>query len=1343
MRKTKITHNNPLKWIIFSLALWGGTGQLAAQTMVCNDNVQISVDPTPDGSCTVDLTADMVLEGPSPNTDYLIEVLQGPNVLFSGTNIVSFDASAYLNGTYITRVTDLNTNNKCWGSIHLEDKAGPVVNCNTVTISCTQDYNNVPYPDADDNCDPNPTVNLINQNVDANGQCSQGVVVVERTFKAIDASGNDSQPCVQVITIERPNYVDFPNDIMWECTQYDDYPGIIAATPLHPSVLALQVGTQLIDATVITSGSVLSNTGSGIPDGVDGQFCNYAYSNSDQTVADCGTTFKIIRTWTVIDWCTGSVITSNPQGEDNIQIVKIVDSTPPVVTMQPFTVSANVPGVHPNPCTSQGLLPGPNVSDNCNDWTIRIFTPVGEATYINGVDGANGGLIPAPGLSLGFHQINYQVTDDCGNQTELWVTIEVVDDVAPTAICDEITDVSLSSNGMAIVNASVFDDGSYDNCCLDEFLARRMDGDCDGNYDDFGPTVKFCCTDVDDNPIMIVFRVTDCYGNYNDCMVEVEVEDKLPPVVNCPADETIDCDYYLDGLDAAIQAGDYSVLDQFGSPTFFDNCEAIPTETVSVNVNSCTEGTIIRTWEVNDPSGNTPSSCSQTIFIDHVSDWVVEFPDDIDAVCLDGELPEFGEPEIFNDECEMVGTSFSDQYFYIVPDACYKIIRTWTVVNWCIYDEYGYDAFPEDGFAECDLFVDWDGDGDQDCLTFRDGWNSSGTPGTPDGYIVFEQTIKVVDNDPPVFTIPEIDGCIVDTDCDTDIIIPYPDVEDLCSPTFEVDITGDFGIFNDISGDITIPDVAPGTYTIYYSVSDNCGNTAYDDVTIVVEDCKLPTPYCKSGLIVEIMQTGEIDIWANDFNDGSFDNCPGILTFSFSPDPTDDVIIFTCDDLGQTMLEMWVTDAAGNQDFCVTNVLVQDNMGVCDPGGNGGMMMIAGLIENEAYLGLDNVMVEINGTNNQAESAFTDVNGAFEFEEIELGYDYSVTPMLNSDPAQGVTTYDLVYIMMHILNIDLLDSPYKIIAADANNSGTVTTADMVDIRRVILQLQPGFTNNTSWRFVPVGYDFPNPQNPFVPEFPEVINVNDLDADILDADFMAIKIGDVNLSAIPGITNGDLQEFGAKEPLILNFNDQDIEAGDLVEVAFRPSLEDLDGVQFTFEFDPQVLEFVEIGSGLAQQENFGLAFLDKGVITASWNGELTTDLPLFSFTFHAKEAGTLSELLNVNSRYTPAEAYSAGAQVEVQLGTADGVLGTALTLYQNEPNPFTNQTIVGFYLPEADDIRLQVTDISGKILKVVAGNYDSGYHQIVIEAAELEGSGVMYYTLSTENDVITQKMILIR
>lgn len=1321
--------------MFLSLLLSMATYSAAGQTMSCNDNVQISVDPTPDGSCTVDLTADMVLEGPNPNTSYLIEILQGPNVLFSGVDVVSFDASAYLGGTYVTRVTDLSSNNKCWGSIHLEDKAGPVVNCTDLTIPCTEEYETVPFPSASDNCDPNPTVQLINIAVDDDGECSLGQVVVSRTFKATDDSGNESLPCVQEIIIERPDFVDFPNDIMWECTQYDNYSTITNATALHPSVQALQVGTQLIDATGITSANVLSNTGSGIPGGIEGEYCNYNYTSSDQPIDDCGNTFKIIRTWTVLDWCTGNVITSNPQGEDNVQVIKVVDSTPPTIVRPPFTVSANISGNYPNGCVSQGFLPPATISDNCSSWTVKIFTPVGEANYVNGQNGAQGGFIPSPGLPIGFHQVTYQATDACGNIEELLVTIEVIDDIVPTAICDEITDVSLTSNGLAVVQASVFDDGSYDNCCLDEFLVRRMNGDCNGNYDNFGPTVEFCCSDIPNNNIMVIFRVVDCFGNFNDCMVEVEVEDKLPPVVNCPGPETITCDYYLDQLDAAIQAENYSVLDQFGEPTFYDNCEVILTENVSVSVNSCAEGTIIRTWTVDDPSGNGPQSCSQTIFIQHVSDWVVEFPASIDATCLDGDLPDFGEPEIFHDECEMIGTSFDDQYFYIVPDACFKIVRTWTVVNWCIYEDYGYDVYLEANFAECNLNQDWDGDGDKDCRTFRDGYNTSGTPGIADGYIEYKQTIKVIDEDAPVFTIPAIDGCIVDVDCDTDLLIPYPDVTDLCSPTFEVDITGDFGVFNNVTADITIPNVGPGTYDIFYSVTDNCGNVAYDDVTVVVEDCKNPTPYCKNGLIIEIMQTGMVDIWASDFNDNSFDNCPGDLLFSFSSDVNDVGITFTCDDLGQNPIEMWVTDASGNQDFCVTTALIQDNMNVC---GQSQQVMVAGLIENEAHLPVGQVMVELNNAINPIANMETTPQGTFEFPNVDVGYDYTITPSLDDNPVLGVTTLDMVYIMRHIQNIEFLDSPYKIIAADANHSETVTTLDLVEIRKVILQVSPGFPNNTSWRFVDMDFEFPNPANPFASDFPEVINLNNLSLNALDANFMAIKVGDVNLSAIEPDFDGGLQEHTANETMPFYLNDRTVKAGEQVLVEIYPGEEDLLGVQFTLELSEN-LSFVELMEAQARTEHYGRSHLDQQVLTVSWDGAYDPTQPLFAFQVIAKADGQLSDWLAFSSRFTAAEAYTKEALVRQPKLIAEGT-GATVELYQNQPNPFSGRTQIDFYLPIAGKVDLKVQDISGKVVLVQQATFEAGRNSFFVNRKDLKGTGVWFYTLTTGETSITKKMV---
>ena len=45
---------------------------------------------------------------------------------------------------------------------------------------------------------------------------------------------------------------------------------------------------------------------------------------------------------------------------------------------------------------------------------------------------------------------------------------------------------------------------------------------------------------------MVVLRATDAAGNVNDCMVNVTVQDKLPPTIICPPNLTVDCFFAYD-----------------------------------------------------------------------------------------------------------------------------------------------------------------------------------------------------------------------------------------------------------------------------------------------------------------------------------------------------------------------------------------------------------------------------------------------------------------------------------------------------------------------------------------------------------------------------------------------------------------------------------------------------------------------------------------------------------------------------------------------------------------------------------------------------------------------------
>lgn len=300
---------------------------------------------------------------------------------------------------------------------------------------------------------------------------------------------------------------------------------------------------------------------------------------------------------------------------------------------------------------------------------------------------------------------------------------------------------------------------------------------------------------------------------------------------------------------------------------------------MNVGLDNCTNGNITRTWTVTDPTNNQ-FSCTQTIVVYHFSDFAVEFPEDFTAECSNGDFPDIGNRKLLRrlriDRYPMrIRSTITIQVIAIL------LQRTWTVVNWCLYDNYGYNAYYE--YPECNWGVDFDGDGDQDCHTYRDGWNWTGNPGVPDGFIMHTQVINVIDNEAPAYyQLHPIDGCIVGATCNKDLILPYPEIFDQCSLLFDVDIIGDFGVYSNITSDVLIPNVGIGKYEVTYAVTDYCGNTGYQTFTIVVEDCSPPTPQCLPILEVELPCSGLVEVFASELDNGSFDNCGPITYFTFT-----------------------------------------------------------------------------------------------------------------------------------------------------------------------------------------------------------------------------------------------------------------------------------------------------------------------------------------------------------------------------------------------------------------------------------------------------------------------------
>jgi hypothetical protein len=84
----------------------------------------------------------------------------------------------------------------------------------------------------------------------------------------------------------------------------------------------------------------------------------------------------------------------------------------------------------------------------------------------------------------------------------------------------------------------------------------------------------------------------------------------------------------------------------------------------------------------------------------------------------------------------------------------------------------------------------------------------------------------------------------------------------------------------------------------------------------------------------------------------------------------------------------------------------------------------------------------------------------------------------------------------------------------------------------------------------------------------------------------------------------------------------------------------------------------------------------------------------------------------------------------------------MTLLQNRPNPFKDETLIGFNLPEATFATLTIYDVNGRILKVVEANYNQGFNEVSVNRSDLGGAGMKYYTLRTKSETATKIMIII-
>lgn len=348
---------------------------------------------------------------------------------------------------------------------------------------------------------------------------------------------------------------------------------------------------------------------------------------------------------------------------------------------------------------------------------------------------------------------------------------------------------------------------------------------------------------------------------------------------------------------------------------------------------------------------------------------------------------------------------------------------------------------------------------------------------------------------------------------------------------------------------------------------------------------------------------------------------------------------------------------------------------------------------------------------------------------------------------KGITTYDLVLISKHIAGLEPLNSPYKIIAADANKSNSLTTFDIVELRKLILGIYTEIPNNTSWRFIKKSFVFPDPANPFPsPLDPPLPETGTYVLSTTTADFVAIKVGDVNGTALTACTENDCIAF--QKPageVAISIPQKGLQAGEYYTLPLKAAdAVPLVAWQIALRFDPEALELIGPSQGDLpglNAGNFGLTQVSEGVIRALWfaqpgeEGPLQPGQTLFYLTFRAKQnIAHLDAFLNTDEAALSClgwrdegTSYSLRMTPAPETDTREQPAGNPLSALCR-PNPTAGEAAFDLNMPESGRLRLSVYGAFGTRIFFREYALEKGAQTLIVPEGKDWPAGIYHWEL---------------
>lgn len=180
--------------------------------------------------------------------------------------------------------------------------------------------------------------------------------------------------------------------------------------------------------------------------------------------------------------------------------VVVIDDIPPVAQCQSELIKLYLDESGQVNLTTDML--DDNSTDNCGNVSLSFEDGSTSMTF---------------GCSdvFGIQEVELLVSDDSGNQSTCTASVLAYDNIAPNAICQDIT-IELGADGTVSVEASQIDGGSYDNC--------------DNGFNVYGGGL-FDCGDLGETTVEL--EAEDIFGYYATCNAIVTIVDNTPPTMKC------------------------------------------------------------------------------------------------------------------------------------------------------------------------------------------------------------------------------------------------------------------------------------------------------------------------------------------------------------------------------------------------------------------------------------------------------------------------------------------------------------------------------------------------------------------------------------------------------------------------------------------------------------------------------------------------------------------------------------------------------------------------------------------------------------------------------------------